>query len=337
MSEPGKDPTNGVRAAPLASESPDRSSETESGVGLEGSLPHELTAFHEVGLAGDSDAEAASAVPGETETAPNDDDDDSLERIKKYDPALYRHRIRTCVPCIALVVGQECRTSACPYCHLSHEDNMDRGQRPARAMRHKCKGQILSCIKEHWPNQSEVLKELQKLVQCQSSFSRNYTVSLLRDNQFLETGDTSAFKPAATSSSRAERSELQPPSFAVGNVAALAKTRPESSMMRRAGEQRRAPDTGSPTGNLTDLRPAHSSATASSSSTLAASRSRAGQAQWAASSPPVPAPAAAGLLASKGGKRDWQGYDPQGKGKRPKGMKPGGKNKSKDPSVMQNP
>jgi len=109
------------------------------------------------------------------------------------DIATSRHRVRKCVPCIASVAGKECRLGAdCPYCHLPHGDNMDREQRPSRAMRSKCKRSITDCVEASKAYQKNILDELQNLVVGEPAYARNYIVSLLRDEQWFEPGTAAA-------------------------------------------------------------------------------------------------------------------------------------------------
>jgi len=142
------------------------------------------------------------------------DDDDSDQDVDATVPAdegyeAYQvllsprslHESRECIPCVSSVVLKRCIWGhRCPYCHFSHLENMHRDQRPTSDMRVACKTAIRNCIETCRPNKEQMLIELQKVVNDQNAFHRNYTVKLLRDNQFIHTGDASAFedKPAGS-------------------------------------------------------------------------------------------------------------------------------------------
>lgn len=133
-----------------------------------------------------------------------------------------RHTSRKCTPCVALIVTKHCQTGDhCQYCHFSHEDNMNREQRPPKEMRIRCKQAIAARIEESRPDKSNMIARLQDLVASIAPFSRNYTVKLLRDSQWLETGDSSAFWTSSTASSSSTSQPATPaPPAMHGNMPA---------------------------------------------------------------------------------------------------------------------
>eukprot|EP00930_Biecheleria_cincta_P016861 TRINITY_DN13574_c0_g1_i1.p1 TRINITY_DN13574_c0_g1~~TRINITY_DN13574_c0_g1_i1.p1 ORF type:complete len:340 (+),score=23.27 TRINITY_DN13574_c0_g1_i1:66-1085(+) len=136
---------------------------------------------------------ALESAQSTEEVAQSSDEDD--------DAAAYLHRNRKCVPCVASVVTKECRAVAeCRYCHLSHEANMEQGQRPAKQLRNKLKREILRCRDDNWPDLPNMLDALQALAVRESAFERNYVVSVLRDGQFLQTVEPGSATGASSSS-----------------------------------------------------------------------------------------------------------------------------------------
>eukprot|EP00930_Biecheleria_cincta_P078654 TRINITY_DN6620_c0_g1_i1.p1 TRINITY_DN6620_c0_g1~~TRINITY_DN6620_c0_g1_i1.p1 ORF type:complete len:492 (-),score=90.41 TRINITY_DN6620_c0_g1_i1:30-1505(-) len=114
------------------------------------------------------------------------------------------HANRKCIPCVAIVLTKDCRQGeSCEFCHFSHEDNMNREQRPTKQMRLRCKQAISSCIDGGSADRQRLLDDLQNLLVDQAPFARNYTAKLLRDSQWLETGNSSGSRTATASSSSA--------------------------------------------------------------------------------------------------------------------------------------
>eukprot|EP00930_Biecheleria_cincta_P085588 TRINITY_DN74969_c0_g1_i1.p1 TRINITY_DN74969_c0_g1~~TRINITY_DN74969_c0_g1_i1.p1 ORF type:complete len:450 (-),score=68.70 TRINITY_DN74969_c0_g1_i1:181-1530(-) len=197
--------------------------------------------------------------PSHSVSSTEETNDDQLEGFitalarshSSEDGAEARHANRKCIPCVALIVTRACtRGDGCQYCHFSHEDNMNREQRPTKEMRIRCKQAIYSCIDGRSHDQQHTLDELQNLVATQAPFSRNYTVKLLRDSEWLETGDTSAFRTAT--SAAASSSSSRPAASSSTSQPAASTSLPRSSRSvshvsgkgeRQVGKQSKGPST----------------------------------------------------------------------------------------------
>eukprot|EP00930_Biecheleria_cincta_P003407 TRINITY_DN104341_c0_g1_i1.p1 TRINITY_DN104341_c0_g1~~TRINITY_DN104341_c0_g1_i1.p1 ORF type:complete len:255 (+),score=27.89 TRINITY_DN104341_c0_g1_i1:185-949(+) len=113
---------------------------------------------------------------------------------------VHRHELRRCIPCIELQLNQHCRNGRdCRFCHLPHDDNLVKEQRPTKEMRARCKKSICKCIEQHKSDNEQLIGELQRLVARQSPFLRHYTFKTLRDTTLFEAGDSSSLGTVSSS------------------------------------------------------------------------------------------------------------------------------------------